>query len=423
MNIRRWFDDQAIQNKLVLINALVIGMALVPIVAVMFGYEYFAVRQAVMREVRVQADIVSDNAAAAMAFGDATTATEALATLSAAPDMLRATLFLPDGTPLASYRRDDMPPTRENGVGAVRSEEEALTWDSFKLSKPVYLRRQYVGHLALETSLDSFHRRVLIYFAVVLLTTIFGLILAYLLSVRLKQSITRPLAQLLDIVHRVTHEQDFSARPESARTDEIGELSRAFGGMMDNLQERDERLRDLAFFDGVTGLTNRHFFNEHIAQAVANALRHQTRCCLMFIDLDDFKIVNDTLGHHIGDELLREIGKRLSHILRGSDRVCRIGGDEFAVILENVKDLHAPASVAEKIIAALSEPATLHGHRVAVGASIGISACPDFARDTASLLQTADTAMYVAKGRKKNTYHLFVPEQAGSNVGLEPNIQ
>jgi diguanylate cyclase (GGDEF)-like protein len=407
MKISSWFDNQPIQSKLVLINVLVIGMALVPIVSMMFGYEYFAVRQATLQEIRVQAEIVSDNAATAMAFGDATTATEALATLRASPDMLHAFLVLPDGRLLASYQRKDVSPIQETRIDVTQSTIEKMTWNRFRLCKPVYLHSQFVGILSLEASLDSFYRRVLIYFVVILLTSIFGLTLAYLLSVRLKQSITTPLSHLLDIVHRVTHEQDFSTRPEVEQADEIGELSRAFGGMMSNLQERDERLQELAFYDGLTGLANRHFFTERVNQAVANALRYETRCCLMFIDLDDFKIVNDTLGHHIGDDLLREVAHRLSGVLRNNDLVCRIGGDEFAVILENVKDLHIPAMLAKKIIAALSEPAMLQGHRVVVGASIGNSACPDYANDTESLLQTADSAMYIAKGRTKNTYHQY----------------
>jgi len=404
MKISNWFDNQPIQNKLVLINVLVISMALAPIVAMMFGYEYYAVRQDVIQEIRVQAEIVSDNAATAAAFGDTITASEALATLRASPDMLRASLVLPDGAVLATYHRNDVP---ENLTVVPQLKNEELTWSRFKLSKPVYLRSRFVGTLSLETSLDSFYRRVFIYFAVILLTTIFGLTMAYLLSVRLKQSITKPLEKLLDIVHRVTHEQDFSVRPEEKRTDEIGELSRAFGGMMSNLQERDERLQELAFYDSVTGLNNRHFFKERVEQTVFNALRYQTRCCLLFIDLDDFKTVNDTLGHHIGDDLLREVGRRLSSVLRNNDLVCRIGGDEFAVILENVKDLKIPTTLAEKIISTLSEPAMLQGHRVSVGASIGISACPDFASDTATLLQTADSAMYVAKSSTKNTYHQY----------------
>src|ERR1019366_8469735 len=110
------------------------------------------------------------------------------------------------------------------------------------------------------------------YLVVILLTVAVGLTLAFLLSVRLKQSITKPLSRFLDIVHRVTHEQDFSMRLEEGRADEIGELSRAFGGMISNLKERDERLQDLAFYDGLTRLANRHFFQERREPAVTNAL-------------------------------------------------------------------------------------------------------------------------------------------------------
>lgn len=406
MNIRAWFNNQSIQNKLVLINLLVIAMALIPIVAVMLGYEFYAVRKATLQEFRVQAEIVSDNAAAAMAFSDEVTASEALATLRSSPDTLHAALYLPTGGKLASYQRD------KGASGVPLSFKnpqpyEKLTSDGFALSKPVYLRKQFVGSLFLETSLESFRRRMSLYLSVVAGATALGLMVAIWLAMWLKTSITRPLSQLMTMAHRVAVEQDYSVRPMAERKDEIGDLSRAFRDMMSNLQERDERLQELAFYDGVTGLPNRHYFKERVEQAVENALRYHTRCCLMFIDLDDFKIVNDTLGHHIGDDLLREVGKRLTGALRNNDQVCRIGGDEFAVILENVKELNTPAMLAEKIIAALSQPAMLQGHRVVVGASIGISACPNFAQDTASLLQTADMAMYVAKGRTKNTYHIF----------------
>lgn len=407
MRMRDWFDNQPIQSKLVLINVLVIAMALVPVVIVMLGYEYYDEQESVLQEIRVQAEIVSDNAAAALAFGDGTMAAEALATLKASPDMLRASLTLPNGGVLATYPGDQLPILAKTCTSASHEMVEQLAQDGFQLCKPVWLKSQFVGTLALDAGLDRYYRQLTIYGAVIMLATGFSLICAIWLAAKLRRTITEPLSKLLSVVNHVAHEQDFSARPEAGRADEIGELSRAFGGMMSNLQERDERLQELAFYDGVTGLTNRHFFKERIEQAVANALRYQQRCCLMFIDLDDFKIVNDTLGHHIGDELLREVGQRLGGVLRDNDLVCRIGGDEFAVILENVKDMHTPAMLAEKIIAVLSEPALVQGHRVVVGASIGISACPDFADGTSTLLQTADAAMYVAKGRNKNTYYQY----------------
>lgn len=407
MNIFRWFDNQPIQNKLVLSNALVISMALVPVVIVMLGYEYHDEQESVLQEIRVQAEIVSDNAAAALAFGDGTMAAEALATLRASPDVLRSSLTLPNGGVLAIYPGDQLPTLAKVCTHADHAMVEQLSHDGFQLCKPVYLKSQFVGTLALDAGLDRYYRQLTLYFAVIMLATGLSLVGAIWLAAKLRRSITEPLSQLLTVVNHVADKQDFSVRPEAERADEIGELSRAFGGMMSNLQERDERLQELAFYDGVTGLTNRHFFKERVEQAVANALRYQQRCCLMFIDLDDFKVVNDTLGHHIGDELLREVGQRLSRVLRDNDMVCRIGGDEFAVILENVKDTHTPAMLAEKIIATLSKPALLHGHSITVGASIGISAVPDFANDTSTLLQTADAAMYVAKGRNKNTYYQY----------------
>jgi diguanylate cyclase (GGDEF)-like protein len=401
--LRDWFSNRTIQSKLVLGNSLIIASALTPVVLVMLSYGYFAERSTAVQEFRVQAEIVSDNAAAALAFGDVTWAGEALATLKASPDILRASLTLPNGGVLAIYPDDHLPALAKS-CSSIVSTAERLSWNNFQFCKAVYLKSEYVGTLSIDTSFDAYHRRLAFYGLVILLAIGLSLLGTTWLAACLRRSITEPLSQLLSVVNHVADKQDFNVRPATERADEIGELSRAFGGMMSNLQERDERLQELAFYDGVTGLTNRHFFKERIEQAVANALRYEQRCCLMFIDLDDFKIVNDTLGHHIGDELLREVGQRLSGVLRDNDLVCRIGGDEFAVILENVKDMRTPAMLAEKIIAALSEPSTLQGHRVVVGASIGISACPDFARDTSALLQTADSAMYVAKGRNKNTY-------------------
>lgn len=405
--LKNWFVNQRIQQKILFINISVIAIALLPIVIAMFSYEYYAVRKATLQEIRVQAAIVSDNTLAAMAFKDAVTAYEALATLQFSHDILKAYLILPDDTVLTAYYRDDLSPEKKQEAFSSPTAKEQLSWNKFILNKPLYLKSEFVGNLVLEASLDSFYTKVQLYFIVISLMAIIALLLSFWLAMRLKDSIIKPLSQLMNSVKFVSKNNDFSVRPMIERSDEIGDLSRAFYDMMVELQERDERLQNMAFYDGVTGLPNRHFFQERIEQVVSNALRYKQRCCLMFIDLDDFKIVNDTLGHHVGDELLREVGLRLSHVLRGNDLVCRIGGDEFAVILENVSDMKIATLLAEKIIKAVSQPAWFHGSEVKVGASIGISACPDFASDTWALLQTADSAMYIAKNQTKNTYHQY----------------
>ena len=127
----------------------------------------------------------------------------------------------------------------------------------------------------------------------------------------------------------------------------------------------------------------------------------------MFIDLDRFKAVNDTLGHDIGDELLQAVALRMNHLLRPGDVICRMGGDEFAVIIENILDLGFVSTLAEKMVVAATEKMTLRGHSVGVGASIGISVCPDHAATMSDLLRCADQAMYQAKAQGRGQYCVY----------------
>ena len=163
----------------------------------------------------------------------------------------------------------------------------------------------------------------------------------------------------------------------------------------------ERRLAHEAGHDALTGLLNRARFHEAVGQAVANADRHDTRCALLFIDLDRFKAVNDELGHAAGDELLATVARRLSRVLRQGDVAGRLGGDEFAVLLETVPDRAAAETVAAKIRGALAEPCALGPAWRRVGASIGIALFPDDGRNVDKLLALADRAMYAAKPARR----------------------
>jgi diguanylate cyclase (GGDEF)-like protein len=145
-------------------------------------------------------------------------------------------------------------------------------------------------------------------------------------------------------------------------------------------------------------------------------LRYDTSCAVLFIDLDDFKIVNDTLGHETGDKLLSLVAERLRSTLRSNDVVCRIGGDEFAVILESRASATQATQVASNIVGALSSSFGIDDHQINIGASLGISLCPDHASDTVSLLRNADMAMYHAKGNGKNNFYLYASEMECGSV-------
>jgi diguanylate cyclase (GGDEF)-like protein/PAS domain S-box-containing protein len=167
------------------------------------------------------------------------------------------------------------------------------------------------------------------------------------------------------------------------------------------------RIRQLAHYDSLTGLPNRALFQDRLAQTVSFARRHQQICALLFLDMDRFKHVNDTLGHAVGDLLLREVGLRLSGTVRGSDTVARLGGDEFVVILRNLTEPAAAADVARKILASISHIDCIAGHEVNVSFSIGIAIFPRDAQDVDELLMRADAAMYQAKDSGRNACVFF----------------
>jgi len=216
------------------------------------------------------------------------------------------------------------------------------------------------------------------------------------------------------LTHNVTRNEDYTLREVVESKDEIGELSQAFNTMLSHIHDRDVRLNQLAYRDSLTGLTNRHYFKERAEQAVTNALNNGTRCGLMFIDLDRFKAVNDTLGHEVGDELLQVVALRLNSLLRNSDVVCRIGGDEFAVIFENIHELSGMMAVAQKMVHMLAQAVPLRGQDVFIGASIGISVCPDNASNMSDLLRCADVAMYQAKSKGRGQVSIY--EMAGDQM-------
>ena len=161
--------------------------------------------------------------------------------------------------------------------------------------------------------------------------------------------------------------------------------------------ERD--LRRLAYTDVLTGLPNRALFHDRLEQALITAGRHGSRLAVLFLDLDQFKIINDSLGHHIGDEVLVSVARRLRRCLRAQDTLARLGGDEFAVLLPEGPDDRGLELVTDKLLASLIGHEVIHGHELTVNASIGMAVFPDDGADVERLLRSADAAMYRAKDR------------------------
>jgi diguanylate cyclase (GGDEF)-like protein/PAS domain S-box-containing protein len=186
-----------------------------------------------------------------------------------------------------------------------------------------------------------------------------------------------------------------------------------YRGVGKDITERkldEERIQFLANHDALTSLPNRAMFGDVLSRAIQSAKRYQRSFAVLFIDLDRFKNINDTLGHDSGDKLLQEMGKRLTKTMRTSDVVARLGGDEFVVLVQEITESKQVAPVARKVLSALVQPVTIQGQECRVTASIGICMFPSEAQDEVSLMKNADIAMYRAKEDGKNNYKFYSEE-------------
>lgn len=185
------------------------------------------------------------------------------------------------------------------------------------------------------------------------------------------------------------------------------ELARSRQEAVEEQVAHARQVEYLAFHDGLTGLPNRSLFSKLLTQSINNAKRYKRKLAVLFLDLDRFKQINDTLGHDAGDDLLKEVARRLQSCLRESDMVARMGGDEFVAILPELEEENYSANVARKILAVVAEPFTLAGQEYRVTVSVGISTYPQDGEDEQTLTKHADIAMYQAKQEGKNNFQFY----------------
>ena len=253
--------------------------------------------------------------------------------------------------------------------------------------------------------------------------TLFSIIFASsLIFYVINRILIRPIQKLGRTAYEIGHGR-FDTRTGINSHDEIGGLARSFEEMSQNLQESQDQVSYLAYHDSLTSLPNRHMFEEYLQRALSHARLHQTGLALLFLDLDKFKKVNDTMGHQAGDQLLQDLSERLIYCLREYDKVSmqkshlpgeaphdtlsRIGGDEFLILLPSIKDPSEAAIVAQRLLDVMAEPFIIRDNKFFIGGSIGISFYPSDGEDVQTLTKNADIAMYHAKECGRNNYQYF----------------
>lgn len=233
----------------------------------------------------------------------------------------------------------------------------------------------------------------------------------------------RPLLRAADQADRMTRGEAPLEPLVVVRQDEVGHLTEAFNRLLLKLQASQAEMSHMAHHDVLTGLPNRAMLNDRLAQALARAVRNRGHVALLYVDLDRFKPINDSFGHETGDAALRQIARRLQDMVRGSDTLARVGGDEFVILLPDLaggpESAHAAATaVATKCLDAVEQPIALHGEQHRVGASIGI-ALGDGTLSPHALQAAADTAMYQAK---QSGGHRFCVTVAHGGPGAAPQV-
>lgn len=413
--------SRSLVTRLTRLNLLVLSLTLLLCFALIGTSSWLAARERQVRAAELSASLLANSLAPMLAFDDRDSAMAELQAFARRGDLLEIQVLGPSGQLFAHWQADEqallhlaMPP---QPLAQLKLQAQVLGRE-FEVWAPAKVKGELVGAVRLRESLDGLLSTVrnLALLAVGLVALA---ILAASVVLRLVQRrALRPLVALAELAEQVTRDQDYSRRAPVERLDEVGRLSERFNQMLGRAevwqadlsqQLRREQLvgqqmQQLANEDSLTKLPNRLFFQAELQRRVAHSVEHAELMALMFIDLDNFKTVNDCHGHDAGDAVLREVSQRMSRALRSSDVLCRLGGDEFALILPALGDQHAAEQLADRLIAAVREPLYIEGTLMPVGATIGLAFCPLDARDAGQLLSCADAAMYAAKRAGKNTY-------------------
>jgi diguanylate cyclase (GGDEF)-like protein len=433
----RALRDFSIRSKLMFIVMLASGAALLLASAAFVAYELITFRAAMTSNLETLADILGSNCQAALTFNDPATAEETLSGLRAEKHILAAAILAKDGRLFATYVRPDLTTIP---AFAAQADGFAFEQDSLVVYRPIVLAGERIGTVSVRSDLAAMRSRLMRYVVIVLIVLTASSLAAFLLSARLQSVISRPISHLVETARRVSIDRDYAVRARKHGQDELGALIDSFNEMLERISESsvalqrahddlerrvhdrtlelrqeiaarkrvEETIRRLAYHDALTGLPNRLLFGDRLSQALARAERSRRMLAVLFLDLDRFKIINDMLGHAIGDMALCEIGRRLLDNLRVEDTVARLGGDEFLVLLPAIDAMSDATLVAEKIVRALQPAVEVEGHPLNVTVSIGIAVFPLHGRDGETLIKNADLALYHAKEHGRNNWQLYV---------------
>ena len=458
------FRDISIRRKLTLIIVVISSVSLLLASIAFITTDRINTREALGNNLRTMADIIAANSSAALLFGDTLAGEENLGFLEAQEHIEAVEILGLDGSEFVSYRKESTghahPRKPDFGTNNILFRDNHI-----ELFSNITHEGEIIGVVYIRSDTKAVRERLIWFLGIVCVVLLTSLLVTLMLSAQMQRIITDPLLRLSAIARQISIEKNYSLRVIGKGKDELGNLVVDFNKMLDEIQLRDNELKDHktqledrvtqrtreleesnnqlsqskrqaetvakrmeyhAHHDDLTGLPNRILLNDRINTELAHARRQKSMMALLFLDLDRFKLINDSLGHAIGDQLLRVISRRLKNCVRDEDTIARLGGDEFMILLPRITSSSDAGRVGRKITEALVEPVSCNGHEIHITTSIGISIYPFDSTDVETLIKNADISMYRAKelGRNKVVYYT-AEMNAGSRkqLALETNLR
>jgi len=426
----------SIRYKLMIMIILVSVVVVSSASLLFYNYETKTLKKATIESAQIQASIIGASISSAIIFDDDNSAKATLALFSNNNQVEFAAVYLPDNSVFAQYA-----PQGTSGSLPPVVEEMKSTFiehDDLSLTQPVTWGENFVettqlitdqdliiGRLYIRSSLSKLNAQHAYYLKILSYVFLFSIILAIVLASRAHRIITQPLHVMVSYVDQLRRSKDYHQRLNLPLNDELGTLAHGFNHLLDEVQNRElelknqsknlqqlvdkrtEQLYQKAHFDSLTLLPNRYLLSDRLEHAIASAKRKQESLAVLFMDLDRFKIINDSLGHDVGDELLKAAAIRLQSLGRDLDTVARLGGDEFIYLAEGITKVEDAGRIAQKINEAFKTPFELEKHTLHVSTSIGIAVYPTDGEESHLLLKNADVSMYHAKEKGPGQYCFY----------------
>ncbi|TVP55807.1 MAG: sensor domain-containing diguanylate cyclase [Halomonadaceae bacterium] len=399
------FRKLRIKYKLMLVVILTTSLGLLISVAGVIAFDRVKQREILVEEMTILTQVIGARSAAALSFMDQASARENLSYLLLRDSITSACIHDRNGDIFAKV---DAGRAGESAFCPESPGEPGAQFSSRYLDvvEPIRLNNQSIGYLTVRTDLSDLGARLRGQVVANVGILVLSLIAALAITSRLQQAFYRPIVALGQTAHLVTHEGNYGVRASTDNEDELGEAVAAFNTMLGRIEQDQEKLTNMAYFDTLTELPNRRRFSEELEQAIGKAARTGKRVALIFVDLDKFKQVNDTLGHDVGDLFLQSCADRLRAAMPVGGMAYRLAGDEFTVMLEGVRFISEAEDTAKQIFQQFAGQFVWPGGTLNMSVSLGIALSND--GDTVgSLLKKADMALYQAKDAGRNNYQIF----------------